>query len=41
MKDNITLFLIIGILVVHFLAGVGFLLYKICGSKRPEDQDKD
>lgn len=41
MKDNSTLFLIVGILAVHFLAGVGYLLYKIFGSKRPEDQDKD
>ncbi len=29
MKDNSTLFLIVGILAVHFLAGVGYLLYKI------------
>lgn len=36
MKDNTTLIIIVSILGLHFLAGVGWLLYKILGSKPPE-----
>ena len=32
MSDT-ALYIIVGILILHFLGGVGFLLYKIFGSK--------
>jgi hypothetical protein len=36
MKDDSTLIIIVSILGLHFLAGIGWLLYKILGSKPPE-----
>ncbi|MDF2158589.1 hypothetical protein [Algoriphagus sp. CAU 1675] len=40
MTDNSTLIIVIGILIIHFLAGVLFLLYKIFGSKS-KDKNTD
>lgn len=36
MKDSTTLIIIVSILGIHFLAGIGWLLYKVLGSKPPE-----
>ncbi len=38
--SNTGLYIIVGILILHFLAGIGFLLYKIFGGKSSEEQDK-
>lgn len=35
------LYIIAGVLILHFLAGIGFLLYKIFGSKSPNEQEKE
>lgn len=34
------LYIIVGVLILHFLAGIGVLLYKIFGSKSSDNQDK-
>ncbi|GMQ33447.1 hypothetical protein [Algoriphagus taiwanensis] len=38
MKDNVTLLIVVGILALYFLIGIGWLLYKMTGSK-PEDKE--
>ena len=38
--SDIGLYLIVGILILHFLAGIGFLLFKILGGKSPDEQEK-
>lgn len=35
------LYIIVGILILHFLAGIGFLLYKIFGGKSPNEPKKE
>jgi hypothetical protein len=34
------LYIIVGILILHFLAGISFLLYKIFGTKSSDLQEK-
>lgn len=34
------LHIIVGVLILHFLAGIGFLLFKIFGGKSSEEQEK-
>lgn len=34
------LYIIVGILILHFLVGIGLLLYRIFGSKSSDNQDK-
>lgn len=34
------LYIIVGVLILHFIAGIGFLLYKIFSSKTSDNQDE-
>jgi len=39
MSDT-SLYIIVGVLILHFLAGIGLLLYKILGGKSSDNQGK-
>ncbi len=34
--SNTTIFIVVGILVLHFLIGVGYLIYKVNGGKNKD-----
>ncbi|PZV79706.1 hypothetical protein CLV31_11321 [Algoriphagus aquaeductus] len=40
MKDNITVIIIVSLLAIHFLAGIGWLIYKILGAN-PSEKKQD
>lgn len=40
MKDNLTLIIVVGILILHFLIGVGWLLHKMTSSKPVDKEPK-
>ena len=40
MKDNLTLIIVVGILALHFLLGIGWLLYKMTGPKSEDKKPK-
>lgn len=39
--SNTGLYIIVGILILHFLEGIGFLLYKIFGGKSADEEKKE
>ena len=40
MKENTTLWIVITIISLHFVIGVGLLIYKILGAKPPEKPEQ-
>lgn len=40
MKENTTLWIVITIIALHFVIGVGLLIYKILGAKSPEKTEQ-
>jgi len=40
MKENTTLWIVITIIALHFVIGVGLLVYKILGAKSPEKAEQ-